>query len=371
MPRRRCVRIAACGALAAILALGAGCTGPRIVEAPSADAEPGLYRTAARMPDGYWLPVRTWPTPAGVSGTSGDDEIVVLALHGFNDYAAAFERLARHLAAEGIKTYALDQRGFGASALRRRWHGSERLIDDARMMAALLRERHPRARIYLVGDSMGAAVAINVLAAPGADAGSGRRAGMAVPETSRTRAHVDGAVLIAPAVWSRDTMPGPQRVLLDALARLAPGMRLTGDGVAIHPTDNLAMLRAMSADPLIIKSTRVDALYGVTNLMDRAMDASARLSGPVLLLYGERDDIIPKTAFCRLLRRLPDRPDMRLVLYRHGWHMLTRDRQGARVRTDIAAWLRNPEAPLPSGEETRPGAERVIELCGTRDSDRR
>ncbi|WP_295580808.1 hypothetical protein [uncultured Lamprocystis sp.] len=41
-------------------------------------------------------------------------------------------------------------------------------------------------------------------------------------------------------------------------------------------------------------------------------------------------------AFCAVLGNLPA-PDLRLVLYAHGWHMLTRDLQRERVMGDIAA----------------------------------
>jgi alpha-beta hydrolase superfamily lysophospholipase len=123
------------------------------------------------------------------------------------------------------------------------------------------------------------------------------------------------------------------------------------------------MLRAFGADPLVIKETRVDALWGVTNLMDRAAAAAPRLPPPALLLYGEKDQIIPKAAFCAALRELPREPGLRLVLYPEGWHMLTRDLQGRQVMEDIAAWLLDRDAPLPSGEEAAPDSRRLARFC--------
>jgi hypothetical protein len=43
--------------------------------------------------------------------------------------------------------------------------------------------------------------------------------------------------------------------------------------------------------------------------------------------------------------------------------MLPRDLQGNRVRQDIAEWIRNPAAPLSSGEAVRPGSERLDAFC--------
>ncbi|WP_245537261.1 alpha/beta hydrolase [Thiocystis violascens] len=298
---------------------------------------PRLDRYHAIMADGYRLPLRVWSGSASPS-------IVVLGLHGFNDYSHAFAPLASDLARRGIVTYAADQRGFGASALPGRWHGDQALTEDLRTLIALLRARHPQARIYVAGESMGGAVAM--LAA------------------ARRPLPIDGLILIAPAVWSRDTMPWYQRVALRAAMQTLPWLKLTGEGVRLSPSDNREMLLAMSRDPLAIKATRVDALWGVTDLMDGARASAVHLPTPLLLLYGEHDEIIPRNAFCRLIGDLPaDRDGLRLVLYRRGWHMLPRDRQGARVRADIAAWLGDPTAPLPSGEETPIDGYRTKALC--------
>jgi alpha-beta hydrolase superfamily lysophospholipase len=288
------------------------------------------------MEDGYRLPLRRWGDPSRARA-------LVLALHGFNDYGNAFAGLGDYLGAQSVLVYAVDQRGFGTTAQRGRWPGEERLVADLLALVDLLRERHPGLPITLVGESMGGAV---LLAA-----------------SPRLR-DVQGLVLIAPAVWSRDTMPGYQRLALAAAARTLPGLELTGRGLGIRPTDNDPFWRAYSADPLVIKATRVDALWGVTNLMDLAARTSPPPDIPLLLLYGERDQIIPKGAFCTWLRRVDDQqPGVRLALYGKGWHMLTRDRQGAWVLADIAAWIQDPAAALPSGQETAIDGGRIKDLC--------
>ena len=289
------------------------------------------------MTDGYRLPLRHW-------GDTEQPGVLVLALHGFNDYGNAFADLGPFLATRGVLTYAYDQRGFGATAQRGRWGGEERMIADLTTLSELLRERHPGIPFFLLGESMGGAVV------------------MAAAVTANGGA--DGIVLVAPAVWSRDTMNPIQNLLLEVAAHTVPWLELTGSGLDIRPSDNLDMLRAFNADPLTIKGTRVDALWGVTNIMDRAMAEAAKLSGPTLLLYGEQDEIIPEDAFCALLHRIrSDRQDIRIALYRKGWHMLTRDLQGKRVMADIAAWLEDRRARLPSAEEVQADSRRLERFC--------
>lgn len=292
------------------------------------------------MPDGYRLPIRRW-------GSDQDPGVVVLGLHGFNDYGRAFEPLAETLAATGITTYAVDQRGFGNTEQAGRWHGADRLQSDLHALTELLRERHPQARLVVIGESMGAAVALGAMA--------------------RKPLDIDALVLIAPAVWSRDTMPWYQRAALAIAARTLPSLKLTGEGIRIYPSDNEPMLLAMGKDPLVIKATRVDALWGVTNLMDQAATwphtRRAAVHPPILILYGERDAIIPPRAFCRFIEPVTLDDRMRLVLYEDGWHMLPRDLRGAQVRNDIATWVQDPQAPITSNQEVQQETQRIDRFC--------
>ncbi|KAB7619646.1 alpha/beta hydrolase [Alkalilimnicola sp. S0819] len=291
-----------------------------------------------RLSDGTRLPLRRW-LPAQPS-----PQAVVLALHGFNDYSRAFQGLGHYLAERGIASYAYDQRGFGETASRGLWAGGPRMIDDARAVLLRLRQRYPDTPVYLLGESMGGAVALSAAA--------------------EGELPADGLVLLAPAVWARQTMPWYQRTALWVAARVAPEWRPSGKGLGRVASDNTEMLRGLGRDPLVIKKTRIEAVEGLANLMDRALAASPALPLPTLILYGARDDIVPRQATCRMLRSLPGREAVawRFAYYQAGYHMLTRDLQGERVMGDIVAWLQDPQAALPSGEEAT--GNWAVSVCG-------
>ncbi len=317
-----------------LLALAlAGCTTQFAPPGPYSAGEgpPPELLTAAmpsegtfRADDGLLLPWRAW-LPVG------EPQAVVLALHGMNDYAEAFALPGTALAAAGIAVYAYDQRGFGAAPHRGLWPGTDRLVADLRDATALLAARHPGLPLYLLGESMGGAVVIAATTRPGAP-------------------QVAGIILSAPAVWGYDEMGLVPRVSLWVARRLVPGMTATGSDLKIQATDNLPLLQAFSTDPLVIKKTRIDAVGGLVDLMDEALLAAPKLTARTLLLYGDKDQVIPADSLDRFWTNLPAEASgrQRRLDYPGGWHWLLRDLQAARVYADIAAWIADPDQPLPS-----------------------
>jgi pimeloyl-ACP methyl ester carboxylesterase len=81
--------------------------------------------------------------------------------------------------------------------------------------------------------------------------------------------------------------------------------------------------------------------------MENAWRETGALRVPTLFAYGAHDEIIPKGPAFEAAARLP--PGARTVYYANGWHLLLRDHQAANVWADVAAFIRAPAAPLPSG----------------------
>jgi alpha-beta hydrolase superfamily lysophospholipase len=109
------------------------------------------------------------------------------------------------------------------------------------------------------------------------------------------------------------------------------------------------MLRALGRDPLIIKATRVDTVYGLTNLMDEALSKAEKLQLPTLVQYGKNDQIIPKEPTFLMLEKMPK--TTRKAFYKHGYHMLLRDLQGEKPLADIASWIADQIKPLQYGTD--------------------
>jgi len=282
--------------------------------------------------DGARLGLTHWDVP------TGQPWAVVVGVHGMDDYANAFHLAAPYWAAHGIATYAYDQRGFGRSPRRGVWGGDALMMQDLRTFTGLVRARFPHAIIAVVAESMGAAVAIEAFA-------------------SAHPPDADRLVLVSPAVWGWSSQPLDYKIALVAAAHLAPAWVFTPPSFVtdhIQASDNIPELIAMGKDPLMIWGARSDTLYGLVNTMQHASDDIGRVRGPTLLLLGEHDEIIPRKPALAAARRLP--AGDRTAEYAHGWHLLLRDKQRRDVFEDIAAFIRDPAAPLPSGAPPIPGA---------------
>lgn len=280
--------------------------------------EPKITATSLIMTDGAALPLHRWQP------NDKSPKAVILALHGFNDYGLFVKEGAKYFANRGLLVYAYDQRGFGAAPHHGRWPGRKALADDLISATKLIRSNHPNKPLYLLGTSMGGAVMMTAM-------------------TRRKPPHVDGIILTAPAVWGRDSMAFYERWALGLLSHTLPWVTLSGRGLKIKPSDNIEMLRALGRDPLIIKETRIDTIWGLANLMDEAAAEAAKFRSKALILYGERDEVIKKAPTEKMLARLPKSTasKRKLIRYKNGYHMLLRDLQAKNVWRDIAEWIDN------------------------------
>ena len=282
---------------------------------------------AFTLPDGTRLPVRVWLPADGQAPTA-----IILALHGFNDSRDQWALAAPVFAANGIAVFAPDQRGFGDTAQRGTWAGVPRLVDDADAMARELHRRYPFTQLYVMGESMGGAVALDLAAEPNPPP-------------------VAGTIMLSPAVWGRAEQGF---VLASALAvanGVAPGYRTTAGDVPIRvqASDNRAALIALARDPLTIRSTPVSVLGGLVDLMDSAQANAPRVKGRTLIAYGAHDELVPASAMGVAWAHLP--PDTRRAVYPNGYHLLMRDLDRQAVIGDVIAWIRHPDRFLPSGAD--------------------
>jgi len=285
---------------------------PQLATRGLQSSTPAIEADAFVTRDGLRLPLRHWD--------ADHPKAVIVALHGMSDYSEFFDLPGPWLAAHGITTLAYDQRGFGAAPDPGVWAGADAMRQDLDDTVDAAHARYPGLPVYALGESMGGAVVLSALA------------GAQPP-------HIDGAILVAPAVWSRDDMPFYYRAALWLAAHFTPAMHYSGEGLHIVACDNIAVLRKLSRDPLYQHSARADQVYGLVNLMDEARHAPEHLASPppILFLYGAKDQVIPAEPTEAVIVAL----GARAQVHRddNGYHMLLRDLDGETQWKLVADWI--------------------------------
>lgn len=311
---------------------------PTVIPAGRRVTSPHLTATSYVAADGTVLPLAIWPA-------EGPPKAVILGLHGFGDYRDAFEEPAKVWVKDGITTYAYDQRGFGASPTRGRWPGIDTLVEDAITVAGLVKAHHPGVPFYLLGESMGGAEALVAV-----DRGL----------------EVDGLILSAPALRGRAVLGPAASAGLWFFGHTIPWLPAGPTSIDFKPTDNPETLKKLRDDPLMLHQPRLDIGYGLFEAMDAGYDAAKRVHTPYLMLHGMGDRLVPTSTVRTALEIMPRRADSKLAFYEHGYHLLMRDKQGPIVAADIAAWIDNHKAELPSGADGERSEPKLAALWGTK-----
>ena len=283
-------------------------------------AEPQLQETSFNSYDGTELPLQGWLPPDGMDTA----RFIFIAVHGFNDYSNFIKNSAQFFNRNQIAVYAYDQRGFGNAPVRGKWSSTESMAHDLNVLIKLISHKHPDLPIYLLGHSMGGALIIQAM-------------------SGESHPNVAGAILVAPAVWARSTIPFYHNGGLWLVAHTIPWYKVTGQILKRKACSNIEVLREQGQDPLVFKETRFDTIYGLQHLMDASYVASDHFNLKTLVLYGHLDEIIPEKPVLNAFQRFPDEPagQKQLIRYENGYHMLLRDLEAENVMQDIVAWIKN------------------------------
>lgn len=214
----------------------------------------------------------------------GEPVGVLVLVHGLGDHSGLYPFLVEHLVARGWAVHAYDQRGNGRSPGRRghvdRWSDFREDLD--RFLAEVAAEEPGRPR-FLLGNSLG---------------------GLVVLEYALERATaLAGVIAVAPALTLAG-VPAPLLLAGRIMSVLWPTFTLeTGldlSGIARDP--ELAQL--IVADPLFHRKASARLSTEIAAAMRRVLGGAHRFQGPLLLIHGGADRMVPPQGTRELAHRL-------------------------------------------------------------------
>ena len=252
-----------------------------------------------------------------------EPQTVLIALHGLQGASRDFSILGKALKRKAPETtlYALNLRGAGYDPSQKE-RGD--IVSTALWKSDLfdlhrtLRSRHPKARIFWMGESMGSQIVLHTAA------------------TSPTKPA--GLILVSPVV-SLDSVPDWQVNSLEAAAVVAPKTRVSLNTLAestVEGTANEDSLKEGEANPYHIENYTLRYLDALKE-MTEGMNESAKLTNvPTLILYGGEDFLIEDSDISRFSKSFPKKP--RVALFKSSDHLLFHSKQKKKVVSEILTW---------------------------------
>jgi len=244
--------------------------------------------------------------------------VIVLA-HGLAEHSGRYAALAAELVEREFAVCALDHRGHGRSPGSRANIGRfQHLVSDFCAFAGRCARQHPGTPVYLLGHSMGGAVAF--------------------ASALRLQDSLRGLVLSAPALASGESVPKLKELLVRLLSSIAPNtgaLTLPASAVSRDPS----IVKAYEADPLVHhKSIPARTLVELLDAM-RGFPASApQLRLPTLILHGTADSLVPLAATRPVYQAFGSRERV-LKLYQGLYHEVFNEPERGQVVADLLRWL--------------------------------
>lgn len=287
-----------------------------------------LTETETTLPlrDGITLFARAW-APAS-------PRRIVICVQGLGGHGGYYRDLAQALAADGTVLAAPDLRGHGRSTgVRGNIDRFDRYLEDIDATARWAQTSWPGKPIILLGESMGASIAIQYII-------SNQHLSEPIP--------LAGLALVSPVLRPAiQPSVGEAARFLQFLvtAPARPAMATTGrEELGCRDNEFNDRLRA---DPLFVRKVSVRFLNRLAFWLWQTRRQAGQVSLPLLVLQGERDYVAHPAGTALFLRRVRT-TDQRVITFPEAYHCLLYDPATPLVVKALREWL----SAYPPGQET-------------------
>lgn len=276
-----------------------------------------VLQARLRSQDGTSIHARAW--------VPDEPERILVCVQGLGGHGGYYESLAHHLVPEGTVVVAPDLRGHGHSEGRR---GDidrfDRFLEDVDAAVMWGQSCWPDKPLILLGESMGASIAIQYIARYRGTVNS---------------AHIAGLVLISPVLRPaiRPTFREAARYVRSLLlAPARPTIPVTGrEELGCRDSDFNDRLRA---DPLFVRLVSVRFLNNLTKWLWQTRRKAGSVQLPLLVLQGKQDYIAHPAGTAAFLRQVPGE-NRRLVTFPDAYHCLLYDPDTPSVVKTLTSWF--------------------------------
>lgn len=260
----------------------------------------------------------------------------IVSIHGFGLHKESFTGFAKQMAARGISTYAIDVRGFGS------WKdapGEDKKLNfyqtmlDLRSSIYWVKTMNPDAPIFLLGESMGGAIALQAAAL--------------FPEC------VSGVIASVPG---SEYYGGKKTAVEVALRMVRPNSKFNvGEKLIEKATSDKKLRENWLKDPRAKLEMTPKQMAQFAAFMNQSDDLAKQIeTAPVLILQGGKDKLSKEDGTLRLYNALKT-PNKKYVLIDDAEHLIFEKGQYDKRTSDIVeAWILEQTQKLKAAGATEP-----------------
>lgn len=263
------------------------------------------------------LPLIRWQTPAS------SPKAVILCIHGLGLENRAFTPFARKMTDKNFTVYALDVRGFGAwqSQYGTQTVDFDRALKDISAVITMIKSIHPGVPVFLLGESMGGAIALRAASEFGSD--------------------MDGVISSVPSAERYGEKQMATQVAKHFLRNPKKPFDI-GKSVVDRATSKENLRELWENDPKAkielspLELMKFDRFMTVTKAR-----CSAIRSTPVMVVQGMEDSLVKPQGTYEMYDRI-NSPDKTMIIIGNAEHLIFETMNQSQVLIDgLAAWLDN------------------------------
>jgi acylglycerol lipase len=295
-------------------------------------------RSARQRPGDLWaklhnasrdLPIVSWvvPNPRGI----------ILCIHGLGLHNGSFAPFGRQMQRRGWSVFAMDVRGFGSWTQAR---GQEKIdfdqcIDDVHMAATALHEARPNVPIFVLGESMGGAIALHYAA--------------------KYPALLKGVISSVPAGDRQGEKGMDMKIAFNFIFDRDKNLDI-GEDLAKRVTEKEQLRQRWENDPRARLSISSRELVSFDFFMKKNDKIAAQVQVPTLITQGAQDALVKPMSTISLYNKIAAKDKDLLVLGKAEHLIFEAGQFSDSLLNGLCAWLEahaspNPDTPVQSATD--------------------